>query len=488
MTHRIEIIGLGAGDLDQLPLGVYKKLKSSTQVMARTLSHPVIEALQAEGIEFTSFDHVYEAHDRFEDVYQEIVENLVNRAKEVSVTYAVPGHPLVAEQTVQLLLSLQKEGKITVTVAGGQSFLDDLFTAVGIDPIEGLQLLDGTALHRDDLHVMQHVIVGQVYDTQVASEVKLTLMEKYPDEFPVTIVTAAGSSQQTMKIVPLFEIDHGMELSNLTSLYIPPMKEDELLYGEFFKLRQIIARLRSPEGCPWDREQTHESLKRYLIEEVYELLEAIDNDDIDHITEELGDVLLQVLLHAQIGEDSGYFTIQDVLHHVSEKMVRRHPHVFSDVTAKTTDDVMKNWQMIKQEEKGISEEDRPLLKAIRTGQPALIQAMEIQKKAVKVGFDWDDSSGAWDKLEEEWQEFQEEVANGNKEASLKEFGDVLFALVNVSRFHNIYPEEALIMANQKFITRFSFVEKKVKESGKSFQSFNLGELDDFWKEAKNRGM
>ncbi|MGD7046462.1 nucleoside triphosphate pyrophosphohydrolase [Jeotgalibacillus proteolyticus] len=487
MPNQITIIGLGAGDLDQLPLGIYKTLTNAGTVMARTMDHPVIDALLAEGVRFSSFDHVYEAHDQFEEVYKDIVNRLVEEAKKEPVLYAVPGHPLVAEQTVQLLLDLQKQGILTVEVLGGQSFLDPLFTAVGIDPIEGFQLLDGTALKSDDLHMDQHIIIGQVYDGFMASDVKLTLMEKYPDDYPVTIVTAAGSSSQYMKTVPLYELDHGMELSNLTSLYVAPVKEEQA-YGEFFKLRQIIAVLRSPDGCPWDREQTHESLKKHLIEEAYELLEAIDQKDIDHITEELGDVLLQVMLHAQIGEDDGYFTIQDVIRTLTEKMIRRHPHVFGDKEAKTADDVRSNWQSIKQQEKGTQQEAPSLLKGKGSGMPALMQAVELQKAAAKAGFDWDDRSGAWDKLEEEWQEFQEEVANGNKEASFKEFGDVLFALVNVSRFHDIYPEEALVSANQKFISRFSFVEKKVLESGRTFNSYTLAELDEYWKEAKNLGL
>ncbi|PPA68542.1 nucleoside triphosphate pyrophosphohydrolase [Jeotgalibacillus proteolyticus] len=487
MAKHIDIIGLGAGDLDQLPLGIYKKLTQAPSIIARTLSHPVIEALKKEGLAFSSFDYVYEAHDRFEDVYEEIAGTLIKQAEEGPVMYAVPGHPLVAEQTVQILLEYQRKGIVTVTVHGGQSFLDDLFTAVEIDPIEGFQLLDGTALERDGLQVTQHIIIGQVYDAFIASEVKLTLMEKYPDEHPVTIVTAAGSSGQQMTTVPLYELDHGMALSNLTSVYVPPLKEDQL-NGEFFKLRQIIAALRSPTGCPWDREQTHESLKKHLIEEAYELLEAIDQKDYDHITEELGDVLLQVMLHAQIGEDDGYFTIQDVISTLSEKMIRRHPHVFGDVKAETTEDVMKNWKAIKQKEKGDTKEYTSFLKDTGAGKPALIQAAEIQKAAAKAGFDWEDHSGAWDKFEEEWQEFQEEVANGNKEASLKEFGDVLFALVNVSRFHDIHAEEALIMTNQKFKARFMHVEKCVQASGKPFNAHTLQELDQFWDEAKRKGL
>ncbi|TFE01952.1 nucleoside triphosphate pyrophosphohydrolase [Jeotgalibacillus sp. R-1-5s-1] len=486
MTHEITVIGLGAGDLDQLPLGIYKKLKAANHLLVRTEDHPVLTQLKEEGLTFESFDHVYEAHDQFEAVYEAITEELVSRAGAGPVLYAVPGHPLVAEQTVQNLLALHRKGEVSVVIEGGQSFLDPLFTAAGFDPVEGFQLLDGTALKRDEPKLTQHVIIGQVYDAFIASEVKLTLMERYPDDHPVKVITAAGSKGESIVETPLYELDHGMTLSNLTSVYVPPVEKEDDLYGEFEKFRDIIAILRSPEGCPWDREQTHESLKRYLIEETYEFLEAVDSGDIDHMIEELGDVLLQIMLHAQIGEDDGYFSIRDVIAVVAEKMVRRHPHVFADTEADTADEVTKNWQVIKAEEKG--SKPASLLEGAGMGQPALIHAFEVQKKAAKAGFDWDDHADAWDKFEEEWQEFQEEVANGNKEAALKEFGDVLFALVNVSRFHDIFPEEALMMANQKFISRFSFVEKKVKESGKPFQAFTLGELDEFWNEAKKQGL
>ncbi|MDZ5713797.1 nucleoside triphosphate pyrophosphohydrolase [Jeotgalibacillus haloalkalitolerans] len=485
MNH-ITVIGLGAGDLNQLPLGVYKKLTAATKLYVRTAEHPVLEELSAEGVTYESFDHIYEAHDRFEEVYADITEKLVQLAETEPVLYAVPGHPLVAEQTVQNLLSLEKEGKITLTIEGGQSFLDPLFTAAGFDPVDGFQLLDGTALESESVKPDQHVIIGQVYDSMTASDVKLELMNKYPDEHLVKVITAAGSAAEEIREVKLYELDHGMALSNLTSVYVPPLEKEEDFYGEFSKLKEIIKILRSPVGCPWDREQTHESLKRYLIEETYEFLEAVDRGDIDEMIDELGDVLLQVMLHAQIGEDDGYFDIRDVIQGVSAKMVRRHPHVFADAEAETAEDVTDAWQEIKNEEKGGA--PSRLLEHAGSGLPALIHAYEIQKKAAKAGFDWDDHSDAWDKFEEEWQEFQEEVANGDKQASLREFGDVLFALVNVSRFHGIFPEEALMMANQKFISRFQFVEDRVNESGKPFQAFSLGELDEFWKQAKKHGL
>lgn len=345
---QIKIIGLGAGDIDQLPLGVYRSLIDDNKtVYVRTKDHPVISTLKQEGITFYSFDSIYEKHNQFEAVYEEIVEFLLEKAKEMDIVYAVPGHPLVAEKTVQLLIEKDKEGIASIEIAGGQSFLDSIFQALRIDPIEGFQLLDGTALNRASIQLRNHLIIGQVYDTFSASEVKLTLMDMLPYDYPIKIVTAAGSSLEKIKEIELHELDREVDLNNLTSIYVPPVQEEKFLYKEFSQLRQIIAELRGPNGCPWDKKQTHESLRKYLLEESYELIEAINEGDIDHIIEELGDVLLQVMLHSQIGEDEGYFSIDDVLEGISDKMIRRHPHVFGEEQADSVDDVMKHWQNAK---------------------------------------------------------------------------------------------------------------------------------------------
>jgi tetrapyrrole methylase family protein / MazG family protein len=480
--HTITIVGLGAGDIEQLPLGVYRLLKSSSHLYLRTKEHPVVKDLMAEGVEFQSFDSVYEKHDKFDQVYEEIVHELVSESEKHSIIYAVPGHPLVAEKAVQMLLDLHEGGKIQVSIGGGQSFIDALFASVGADPIDGFQLLDGTSLKLHDIHMNQQLIIGQVYDAFIASEVKITLMELYPYDYEVMLVTAAGSKEEKVDRIPLVELDRVAHLSNLTSLYVPAVKEMASTYKQYATLRGIISTLRGPNGCPWDKEQTHHSLKKYLLEETYELLEAIEEDDIDHMIEELGDVLLQVMLHAQIGEDEGMFTMEEVIESLASKMVRRHPHVFGSVQVENTEQVKANWDEIKKQEKPVEHE--PMLKNVAKGMPALMKAYEYQKKAAKVGFDWPDPQGAWEKVWEELKEFENEVENNSENHIKKEFGDILFALINVARFYKIFPEEALSMTNTKFYRRFSYVEEQVLKTGKSFEDFTLEELDQFWNEAK----
>lgn len=480
--NEITIIGLGASDLDQLPLGIYKQLKTAEHLYVRTEQHPVLQELKAEGLTWTSFDSIYEKNDQFEAVYEEIVQTLLKLAKDAPITYAVPGHPLVAEQTVQLLIEAERKGTVKIRIEGGQSFLDPIFAALRIDPIEGFQLLDGTSFKRDDVQMGSHVLIGQVYDAFSASEVKLTLMEKYPDDYEVTIVTAAGSTQEKLTKVPLYELDHVMELDNLTTLYVPPIHEQEKRLKEWQTLRQIVADLRGPNGCPWDKEQTHATLKKYAVEEVYELLQAIEEEDDDHIVEELGDVLLQVFLHAQIGEDSGYFSMEDVLSSISDKMIRRHPHVFGDVTANNTEDVMRNWQKIKNEEQNRDEES--LLDGEMRSDSSLLTSFNYQKKVAKVGFDWPDVSGAWDKFTEELVEWKKELQSGTKETQVDELGDVLFTIVNLARFYSLSPEQAMIQANEKFRRRFQFIESSVKKGKGNFSDYDLEELDRFWNEAK----
>ena len=481
--HNLTVIGLGAGELNQLSLGTYRKLKEANFIVARTDQHAAVAELRTEGVTITSFDEIYEQHDSFLQVYEEIVNALIDMCTKHPVTYVVPGHPLVAERTVQLLIEKEREGIIKLEIAGGNSFLDPIFTALRIDPVEGFQLLDGTTMKRDDVQMSQHVIIGQVYDAFIASEVKLSLMEKYAYDHPVTIVTAAGSTGEKVNTVPLFELDRVTAIDNLTSVYVPPIKNHDDSLREWTTFREIIRMLRAPGGCPWDREQTHDSLKKYLIEETHELLEAINQKDDEAIIEELGDVLLQVFLHAQIGEDAGYFAMEDVLETVSSKMIRRHPHVFSDSEAETAEDVARNWQSIKDDE-------QPGVKSILEDQErqtsSLLTSLNYQKEAAKVGFDWPDIDGAFEKFEEEWAEFRAEIKSGSKIGQMDELGDVLFTIVNISRFLKLSPEEAIIHANQKFKSRFTFVEKSVMDGLGQFSGYTLDELESFWQQAKGR--
>lgn len=341
----ITLIGLGSGDLNQLPLGIYSVLKDATHIYLRTKEHPVVETLVAKGLTYTSFDEIYERHDSFEDVYTEIVQILIEASKKDDIIYAVPGHPMVAERTIQLLL----ESDVEMEIKGGQSFLDDLFTSLKIDPIEGFQLLDATDFKPEDLSFGQHIIFCQVYNSEMASNIKLPLLDILPYDYEVSIVTAVGSSEEVIKKVALYELDHVASLNNLTSVYLPPVPEG-LLRQQFSSLRQTIRTLWGPNGCPWVKQQTHQALKKHLITETQELLKALDEEEEGHIIEELGDVLLLVMFHAQIGEEAGFFNMDDVIRVLNEKLIRRNAHVFGDVKATSPEEAIAIWNQMKQTE------------------------------------------------------------------------------------------------------------------------------------------
>ncbi len=251
-------------------------------------------------------------------------------------------------------------------------------------------------------------------------------------------------------------------------------------------LVQIISKLRSPEGCPWDRKQTHESLKRFLLEETYELFEAIDEKDDDSIMDELGDVLLQVLLHAEIGREKGAFSIDDVIANLSEKLIRRHPHVFAEASAlKTPEEVSRTWDAIKKTEAGLAERTS-VLDGVPKVFPALMRAEKIQKKAAKVGFDWDETHDVLEKIEEELRELKEAIESGVRAELEDELGDLLFATVNLSRFIKVDPEFALEQATAKFTKRFNLVEAYAQEEGLDLNDLDLDGLNLLWDRAKDQ--
>lgn len=482
---KIIVLGLGSGTLDQMPIGIYRQIKKAKQLFFRTACHPVVQELAEEGIGYHSFDEVYEAHQQFADVYEEICQRLLSLAEKDTVVYGVPGHPLVAEKTVQLLLEKGPRQGIEIEIIGGQSFLDAVFTALKIDPIEGFILLDGSQMEGVSLHPKSHLLICQVYDAFTASNVKLTLMELYPDEYPVTVVTAAGiPGEERIETLPLYELDRLAGYSNLTTVYVPPTTEDVVLNRQFWRLREIIRILRSPEGCPWDREQTHQSIRKNLIEETCEVLETIDENDPEAMCEELGDLLMQILLHSQMAEEEGYFTIDDVIATLNEKLIRRHPHVFGQMGASDAEEALQNWQAIKAAEKkakGI--ETRSLLDGLPPELSALLTARKLQKKAASVGFDWDSIRQVKKKVIEEWREFNRATTDEDR---VEEFGDLLFALVNLSRFVNIDPEEALTLSNVKFKRRFAYIEKKFQEAGKSLEDSTLEEMEEVYQEGKRK--
>jgi tetrapyrrole methylase family protein/MazG family protein len=247
---------------------------------------------------------------------------------------------------------------------------------------------------------------------------------------------------------------------------------------KFNTLVAIIAKLRAPDGCPWDKEQTHQSLRENLLSETYEVLEALDEGDKDKLREELGDLLLQIVLHAQIAKDNGEFKVDDVIKSISSKIVRRHPHIFGSVKVKDADEVMHNWEALKKEER---EEGVSVLEGVPEGMPALAYAYEISRRAVRVGFEWENIEGVIDKLIEEIKEIKE---SGSQEEKEKEYGDLLFTLVNVARWEGIDAESALRQANRKFFKRFAHMEELCRQRNIDFQKLSFKEKDELWEEAK----
>ncbi|WP_314001861.1 nucleoside triphosphate pyrophosphohydrolase [uncultured Paenibacillus sp.] len=520
MNGSITVVGLGSGDADQLTLGVWRRLQAADRIYVRTEKHPVMRLLGEHGLSYSSFDYLYEQADSFPDVYEAIAAELIRLAKEPSPTgpaaapdsgaspgaaaaassdsarpasfsgpvYAVPGHPMVAERTVQLLRERCADRGIELHIIGGESFLDQAFVRLGFDPIEGFQLLDAAELAASLLQPRLHTVIAQVYDAFTASDVKLSLMEKYPDDYPVVIGHALGiEGEERIVRVPLYELDRAPGFGNLSLVWVPRSTDVSLQNRSFDRLHEIVGILRSPEGCPWDREQTHRSIRKNFIEETYEAIEAIDNDDPEGMQEEFGDVILQVMLHSQMEEESGTFSVYDVIQTLNEKLLFRHPHVFGDAGAGDAGEALRNWERMKAEEKrrkGIDPDRKSVLDGIPKDLPAVMRAYELQKKAAKVGFDWDDLGPVLAKVEEEVAELREAIASAGRDEQARELGDLLFAAVNVSRFIGADPEEALAGTNAKFKRRFAYIEEKLRLNGKTFDQTDLQEMDGWWEEAK----
>ncbi|WP_088834944.1 nucleoside triphosphate pyrophosphohydrolase [Paenibacillus tyrfis] len=492
---QITVVGLGTGDENQLTLGVWRKLEAAGArggaIFLRTREHPMVAMLDHHSLRYETFDAVYEAHEGFDAVYEQIASQLIERAKSANsgeVLYAVPGHPMVAERTVQLLRERCPAEGVLLTLMGGESFLDQAFLRLGFDPIEGFQLLDGTSLTASGLNPQLHTLIGQVYDVYTASDVKLTLMELYPDDYPVVVGHALGvAGEERVREVPLYELDRVEGYGNLSLVWVPRTDREDVRSRTFTRLHEIVAILRSPEGCPWDREQTHQSLRKNLIEEAYEVLETIDEDDPDHMREELGDLLLQIMLHSQIEAEDGMFTVFDVIRELNEKLVRRHPHVFGTAQAEDADEALGNWQQIKEEEKrkkGINPDELPLLSGVPRELPGLMKAYKLQKKAASVGFDWNTKEEVLPIVESELAEVKEAIERFGKAEQQEELGDLLFAVVNLARFLKVDPEEAMADANRKFFDRFGYIEAQLRLKGKSFDQTDLQEMESLWQEAK----
>ncbi|MBL8055074.1 MAG: nucleoside triphosphate pyrophosphohydrolase [Anaerolineales bacterium] len=477
----ITIVGLGPGDPSQLTRAAWEILAGAEEVWLRTARHPTVAGFP-QALQVHSFDALYETLERPEQVYQAIAEQVLSLgARPQGVIYAVPGHPHVAEAAVQLIRQQAPARGLTVRLVAGLSFVEPALEALGVDALPQLQLADALELagrHHPPFHPDAPALVAQLYSAGLASDVKLTLMNQYPDEHHVWLVHAAGTADARLEELPLYAIDRSPQIAHLTALYVPPLPRPSAL--ETFQ--ETIAHLRAPEGCPWDREQTHQTLRRNLLEETYEVLHALDADDPEAMREEFGDLLLQIVLHAQIATEAGEYSLADVIADIQAKIIRRHPHVFGEVKVAGAADVVKNWELLKAEER--KHKPQPAaggLGEVPRGLPALAQAETYQKRAARVGFDWPEVAGVRAKVDEELAEVAEA---DTPETRHQEVGDLLFAVVNWARWLEVEPESALREANARFAARFTHMATAAQAQGRPLSALSLEELDGLWEQAK----
>ncbi|MCB0255337.1 MAG: MazG family protein [Anaerolineae bacterium] len=393
MPH-VTIVGLGPGDPDLLTRAAWDTLAAASEVFLRTDQHPVVAALPAHLV-LHSFDEEYARFDDFAAVYAEIARQVVALgSRSEGVVYAVPGDPTVGEATTWLIRAAAREAGIPVRVFHGVSFIEPACLALDLDPLEtdGVQMLDAmvvAASHVPPFDTSRPALLAQCYSRALASDVKLTLLHSFPETHPVSVVRGAGSGAGEMKVtaVPLFELDRSTGFDHLTTVYVPPAGP----YASYGRLQEIVAHLRAPDGCPWDREQTVQTLRKDLLEEVYELIEALDEDDDAKMAEELGDAALVLTMIAQIGAEEERFRWPQVMEQIVEKLIRRHPHVFGDVEVNSVDEVLSNWAAIKDEERGQEgnegKKGNGALDSVPRALPALMLASKYQSRLARAGLE-----------------------------------------------------------------------------------------------------
>jgi tetrapyrrole methylase family protein / MazG family protein len=487
----IVVVGLGPGGDEHVTAETLAEIDRVGHRYLRTERHPSAHLVP----DATSFDDVYEEGGTFADVYAEITERLVAAAiAHGEVLYAVPGSPIVLERSVRRLLA---DERVECRVLPAMSFLDVAWARLGIDPVEaGVRLVDGHEFATAAAGDPGPLLIAHTHANWVLSDIKLAAedLDGLDADAELVILQRLGTPDEAITRTTWAELDRTVDADHLTCVYVPRLAAP--VGAEYVRFHRLARTLR--EQCPWDVEQTHDSLIPYLVEETYELvdaLQALDPDDPatdDHLVEELGDLLYQIEFHATIAEQAGRFTIADVARGVHDKLVRRHPHVFGPTIVETAevttgDDavgtVLRNWDDIKRAEKSGSG-TASVLDGIPSALPALMFAQKVQRKVAKVGFDWPAVDGALAKIAEEATEVLEAVDSGDTGAVTAEIGDLLFSVVNVARHLGVDAESALRAATSTFRARFEAVETAATARGIDMHTAGIDVLDSLWDEMK----
>lgn len=477
----ITVVGLGPSTLDVVDAGTLDLLTDpDVVVVVRTIRHPAAEQLSSRR-EVIACDDLYESLDDFSSVYDAVVDRVMENASSVDVVYAVPGSPVVGELTVPKLRERAGESGVVVAVRPALSFLDLVYDAVGLDPIaDGLQVVDARDLP-DPLPLHLPTVITQVDSALRSADVAISLGRLLDDDALVTVLDRLGDADEVVAKRTIAELAT-YEGGPRTSVHVPAATVGIL---GLVATNRVLR-----EECPWDRKQTHHTLLNHLIEEAYETADAIGTLPVDapdgeadfgayaELEEELGDLLLQVVFHATLASEAGAFDIDDVAEQIRRKLVRRHPHVFADVEVGGPEEVLANWEQIKQEEKSRDS----LMDDVPVGMPSIARAMKVQGRAASVSFDWDDAEPVYGALLAEIEELR--AAAGDPQAQTNELGDVLFTVVNLARHITVDPELALRTSIERFMDRFRAMEQDLSASGESLHDQSPEALETAWHRAK----
>jgi tetrapyrrole methylase family protein / MazG family protein len=466
VAARVVVVGLGPAGVDLMLPAARTALEHAPNRYVRTTRHPVVAELAAGGVELHSFDDEYDTAEDVEDVYGRITARLLDiAATDGEVAYAVPGNPVVAERSVALLREAARRGDIQLEIVPGLSFAELAWARLGVDPMSGARVADARQLTAETVAGEGPLLIAQCDTRLVLSDVKLVLLEVLPADAPVTVLQHLGLPDENLGTVALADLDRDVEPDHLTALLVDggTGQSSATAAREIARLLGLAERLRGPGGCPWDAEQTHHSLTRYLLEEAYEVVETVEALPPDapagHVSaaayraleDELGDLLYQVIFHAVLAEEAGAFDIGDVARGIHDKLVRRHPHVFGDIDAESSSDVMRNWEQIKKDEKGHAS----IVSGITPGLPSLLYAHKLLRKAASIGLDPGGREDALRRLDA----VLTELRSGDGRDLETQLGDMLAAAIVLARSGGVDAESALRGWAVRFRRRFEAMEQ-----------------------------
>ena len=471
--HTITVATVSTGDPALLTGAVADALAGPGARVLRTGRHPLAAWLNRRSLPFETLDTLYEQSEDFDAFNRAAARRLTELARDADVLYAVPD--AATDATVAELAQTPAEGW-RLTLLPGVSHAARCLALIG-RPASGLRTYAAEAFRAARVSPGEALLLCELHSRECAGECKLRLMNLLPEDTPISFFTGGEDGSLRVTDVPLFELDRQPAYDHLTACWVPAVPMEKRDRYDMDDLVAVMTKLRAPDGCPWDREQSHESLLTNLLEESYEFIGAVRDGDIDHMYDELGDVLLQVVFHAEIARQHGDFDIDDVTSAITRKMIERHPHIFGSVTADTAEQVLTNWEAIKRSQRGIKSVSEAM-EDVSTGLSATMRAEKVQHKAAKVGFDFPDVLSALAKVYEEADEVKDCLARGLDPEM--ELGDLFFSAVNVCRLCDKNPDISLSTSTDKFIRRFHNMENLLKKAGKSIEDLTLSEMDVYW--------